>query len=102
MSVSSTTTAVGAASASHKEEDNVKMVLTQLELQKKINEPHLSEIKLLNKQVEDFKFEIAQLRLGDEVHSQTKLDNKKKMDELESELSKLRQELEQSEVVRDI
>ena len=101
QTVSSTTTAVEAASASHKEDENVKMVLTQLELQKKLNQSHLSEIKLLNKQVEDFKLEIAQLRLGDEVHSQAKLETIKKMDELESELSKLRQELEQSETVRE-
>ncbi len=69
-------------------DDQVRMFSNELELQRKLIDTHLDQIKVLNKQIDDQKVEIAQLKLGDEVHRSEKVDLKKKIDELSDQLSK--------------
>jgi chromosome segregation ATPase len=89
------------AEDTRKDDESIKMVLTQLDLQKKLNETHLNEVKLLNKQIDDFKIEIAQLRLGEEVHSQERIESKKRIDALETEVTTLQAEIKENEKLKE-
>lgn len=89
------------SSPSNTSQEEIKIILQQLDLQKEISKSHCEEIKCWKEQVDSLNIEVKQLRLGEEVFLKEKSDLIKSLDEIEQQLKIAKQEADENVKLKD-